>query len=283
MIAASIESLSVAFGSDPVFEALSWEIHDDRITGLIGPNGCGKSTLLRLIAGELSPNSGNLSRRQGLRVGYLPQDPVFQTRGSLLDEVASANTSLAEVESHLRQVESGLANPDVYNDPVELARILARQERLLDKYARLGGPSYNGRVISTLRRLGFHDEEFDLPQDALSGGQKKLVGLARLIVNEPDLLLLDEPDNHLDFKGKSFLVRFVREFKGGVIIVSHDRFMLDLVADEIVELFGQLLGVCVRQAAQAVEAAAALSGAAKRDHPAGTVGQTANDVGQSLR
>ena len=105
-----------------------------------------------------------------------------------------------------------------------------------DEYAELGGPGYEGRVRSMLRSLGFTDTDLYLLGEALSGGQKKLVGLAKLLVTQPDLLLLDEPDNHLDLEGKAFLERFIRSYEGAVIIVSHDHYLLDLVVDEIVEL-----------------------------------------------
>ncbi|HJS28961.1 MAG TPA: ATP-binding cassette domain-containing protein, partial [Anaerolineales bacterium] len=236
MIACTLESLSVSFGSGPIFSDLFWEIQDDRTAGLVGPNGCGKSTLLRLAAGELAPEAGKVTQRQGLRIGYLAQDPVFQPGRTLLEEVESANARLADVNAALRRLEAGLSNPAVYENPSELARTLARQEILLQEFTRLGGASYEGRVLSTLRSLGFGEESFGLPMEVLSGGQKKLAGLARLILDDPHLLLLDEPDNHLDFVGKSFLVRLIRGFKGGVVIVSHDRYLLDLVADEIVEL-----------------------------------------------
>jgi ATP-binding cassette subfamily F protein 3 len=143
---------------------------------------------------------------------------------------------LARVEAELARIEARLADPDVYGDEKALTRTLDHQARLLDEYTRLGGPGYEGRVRSTLRSLGFANADMNLPVEALSGGQKKLVGLARLLVTQPDLLLLDEPDNHLDLEGKAFLERFIRSYRGAVIIVSHDRYLLDLVADEIVEL-----------------------------------------------
>ncbi|MDX1436713.1 MAG: ABC-F family ATP-binding cassette domain-containing protein [Anaerolineales bacterium] len=236
MISATLETVTISFGTDPVFADLFWEIHDDRTAGLVGPNGCGKSTLLKLVAGELAPDAGRVVTRQGLRVGYLPQDPVFPDDQTLLDIVLGSNATLQDLETALQQVETSLAEPDVYGDQGQLERVLARQESLLEQYTRLGGASYEGRVRTTLHEMGFTEAELALPPDALSGGQKKLAGLASLVINEPDLLLLDEPDNHLDYEGKRDLVNLIHQFKGGVVIVSHDRYLLDLVADEIVEL-----------------------------------------------
>jgi len=236
MIAVNLDHVTVTYSLDPVFENLSWEIHDDRVVGLVGPNGCGKSTLLKLIAGELSSDSGFVVRRKELTVGYLHQEPQLAPGHTVWEEAVTASTELARIESKLADVEAHLADPAVYGDEKALTRVLNRQSRLLDEYERLGGPGYEGRVRSTLRSLGFSEADFALPVEVLSGGQKKLVGLAKLLITQPDLLLLDEPDNHLDLEGKAFLEKFINDYKGAVIIVSHDRYLLDLVAEEIVEL-----------------------------------------------
>jgi ATP-binding cassette subfamily F protein 3 len=235
MIAVHLDRVSFIHATVPIFEDISWEIHDDRCVGLVGPNGAGKSTLLRLIADELVPGSGGIIRKRGMTIGYLAQDPKLEP-GRLWDIVFSASSELAQIEADLELVEAQLADPQVYRDDRLLARALGKQERLLAAYERAGGPGYEGRVRSTLRSLGFCEQDFDLPLEALSGGQKKLAGLARLLLVRPDLLLLDEPDNHLDLQGKVFLERLIEDYPGGVVIVSHDRFLLDLVADEIAEM-----------------------------------------------
>jgi ATP-binding cassette subfamily F protein 3 len=204
--------------------------------GLVGPNGGGKSTLLRLMAGELASDTGFVTRRKGLTVGYLAQEPRLAPGRTVWMEALAASTELGQVELELTEIEDRLADPAVYGDEKLLSRVLNRQARLLEEYARLGGPGYEGRVRATLRGLGFGEAELDLPVEVLSGGQKKLIGLARLLVVQPDILLLDEPDNHLDLDGKSFLEQFIRGYAGAVVIVSHDRYLLDLVVDEIVEL-----------------------------------------------
>ncbi len=236
MIAANLDQVTVTYLLDPVFENLSWEIHDDRVVGLVGPNGSGKSTLLRLIAGELHSESGFLNRKKGLTTGYLRQDPRLEPGQTVWQQALAASAELARVEAALKRVEASLGDPAVYGDEKKLQRAVERQERLLDEFVRLGGPGYEGRVRSTLLSLGFGETDLELTVEALSGGQKKLAGLARLLITQPDLLLLDEPDNHLDLEGKGFLEKFIRSYPGAVIIVSHDRYLLDLVVDEIVEL-----------------------------------------------
>ncbi len=236
MIAVNLDQVTVTYIAEPVFEALSWEIHDDRVVGLVGPNGGGKSSLLRLIAGELNSETGFLSRSKGLTIGYLAQEPRLTPGATVLDEALSALPEVAEIDRELTQLETQLADPAVYEDERALTRTLNRQERLLTEYTGLGGPGYEGQVRATLASLGFSEADLNLKVEALSGGQKKLVGLARLLIARPGLLLLDEPDNHLDLEGKAFLENFIRSYPGGVVLVSHDRFILDLVVDEIVEI-----------------------------------------------
>ena len=236
MIAINLDRVSVRYITDSIFDNLSWDIHDDRCVGLVGPNGCGKSTLLKLIAEELKSDTGFVVRQKGLTIGYLRQEPVLTPGHTVLQETLSASTDLAEIENELVRAEEKLTDPTVYGNDRKLQRTLERQARLLEAFEKLGGPGNEGRVRAILRSLGFGDADFDLPMEALSGGQKKLVGLAKLLVVQPDLLLLDEPDNHLDLAGKRFLEEFIRSYRGGVVIVSHDRYLLDVVADEIVEL-----------------------------------------------
>jgi len=236
MIAVNLDRLAFTYFSRPLFVDLSWEIHGGRCVGLIGPNGSGKSTLLRLMTGELAPDHGAVVRRKGLTVGYLPQQIHLEAERTVWQEAFAASVQLARTEAELAGLEAQLADPAVYGDERKLSRALERQAQLLAAYEAQGGPGYAGRVRSTLRSLGFDETAEQLPLGVLSGGQKKLVGLARLLLTQPDLLLLDEPDNHLDLAAKSMLERLIADYAGAVVIVSHDRYLLDLVADEIAEL-----------------------------------------------
>lgn len=236
MITVNLDKVSVTYIAEPIFKNLSWEIHNDRVAGLIGPNGCGKSTLLKLIHGDLNSDTGFVVRQPDLTVGYLTQEPELKPGNTVWEEVITANLSLAKIEFELTQIEGKLADPEIYRNEKKLARILDHQARLLDQFTELGGPGYDGHVRSILYSLGFSESDFSLPVEVLSGGQKKLVGLAKLLILRPKMLLLDEPDNHLDLAGKDFLANFIRNYPGAVVIVSHDRYLLDLVVDEIVEL-----------------------------------------------
>jgi len=238
MIAAGTSRIAVAHASHVVFEDLTCEIHDDRVAGLVGPNGCGKSTLLHVLAGELRPTRGDISWKTDLTVGHLRQEVKLDPALTIADAVRSESRELRQVEIDLAHVEAQMADPAIYESEEALRKALAEQEALLETFEQLGGPSYDARIRSVLHTLGFPEADFNKPLGTLSGGQQKLVGLAAQAVRSPQLLLLDEPDNHLDLEGKRHLEHFLRDYPGGVVLVSHDRYLLDLVADEILELEG---------------------------------------------
>jgi ATP-binding cassette, subfamily F, member 3 len=244
MLAVNVTNLKLDLFARPILTQVDWEIHDDRCVGLIGANGAGKSSILKLIAGELTADGGSITRAKGLTIGYLAQEPQLDPERTALAEALSAHTELHALEAALHQIEVKLGDPAVYGNEKALNRALDQQQRLLEKYEELGGAGYEKRVRETLRGLGLDDAEFDLKCAVLSGGQKKLVGLAKLLITQPDLLLLDEPDNHLDLEGKAFLERTINDYHGAVVIVSHDRYLLDHVVDDIAELEAGQVTVC---------------------------------------
>jgi ATP-binding cassette subfamily F protein 3 len=233
---ARLDKVSHYFGAQQIVDNVSWEIFHDARIGLIGPNGAGKSTLLRMFARLLETDSGAVHIARGIRIGFLPQEVTFNLDRSVIEEARDSSPTLVALETELDRVSTQMGDPAYYGDPQKLQRLASRHEKLLEEFEEKGGLNFESRVRSTLRGLGFHEEDFPLPLRALSGGQKKLVGLAKLLLEQPDLLLLDEPDNHLDLKGKQFLEQLISEYPGAVLIVSHDRYLLDIVADEIAEL-----------------------------------------------
>ena len=241
MIAVHLDNVTVNYGYGPIFEKLSWEIHDNRVIGLIGPNGSGKSTLFNLIAGDLKSDTGFVRLLNQKRIGMLHQEPQLDIEKTILDETLTASPEIALVETELNQIEAKLGEPSVYEDQNKLEKVLDQHALILKQYEELGGTYYKNRVHGALKRVGFTEPEFDQKIKNLSGGQKKLVELAKLMVNQPDILLLDEPDNHLDLAGKSLLENFIQSYKGAVVLISHDRYLLDLVVDEIAEIeYGKL-------------------------------------------
>ena len=237
MIAIGLTHISLSLGAHLIFNDLSWEIQDDQRIGLIGPNGAGKSSLLKLIVGEHAPEPGGLlTRAKGLTIGYLPQQPELDPNQTVLAAALAGNEQLAQVEAELERLEAKLGDPAVSGDEKALARTLDAQETALQAFTELGGETYATRARDLLLGLGLTEADFSKPIGTLSGGQKKLVGLARLLLARPAVLLLDEPDNHLDLAGKTFLEGLIRDYPGAVVLVSHDRYLLDAVVTHIAEI-----------------------------------------------
>ncbi len=237
MISISLSNITLILGARPLFRGLSWEIQHDQKIGLVGPNGAGKSSLFKLIVGEYVPEpGGSVVRARGVTVGYLPQQPEFDPHAAVWSLALDGNPRHAELEHQLAGLELDLADPAIYGEEKALSHTLETHARCLSEYEALGGESYPERVRQLLLGLGLPEDDFEKPIGLLSGGQKKLVGLARLLLSRPDVLLLDEPDNHLDLPAKAFLERLIRDYPGAVVLVSHDRYILDAVATHITEI-----------------------------------------------
>ncbi|NDJ78293.1 MAG: ABC-F family ATP-binding cassette domain-containing protein [Chloroflexi bacterium] len=231
-----IDHLTINHAGRVIFHDLSWAISSRDRIGLVGPNGSGKSSLLKTIVGDITPDAGTIVPAKGISIGYLPQDITLPPGITVIDAAMTPPPALAEIEARLARIEDQLSDPEVYNNGHKLVRVLEKQEQALEIYEELGGPSHANNVRELLLRLGFAEDDFDLRTETLSGGQKKLVALVRLVIQAPDVLLLDEPDNHLDLAGKRRLEKFLRGYHGAVVIVSHDRYLLDDVATSIAEL-----------------------------------------------
>jgi ATP-binding cassette subfamily F protein 3 len=236
MIIADLNGLARIHGGRAIFSGLSWSIQDREKIGLVGPNGVGKSTLLRTLAGLEPPDGGALTLRRGTRVAYLPQEYQGDPQRAVLDELLAARADLADLEARIAALETRMGAPEVAGDMRALERVLAEHERLLAEFERGGGALLRGRAEGLLRELELPEEHWQRPMGLLSGGQRKMVGLARCLLEQPDILLLDEPDNHLDMARKSMLERIIREFEGVVVLISHDRYLLDETVGLIVEL-----------------------------------------------
>ena len=237
MISITVSNATLILGAHTIFRDLNWEVQHDQKIGLIGPNGAGKSSLLKLIIGEHSPEKGGtVIKAKGVTCGYLPQHPEFEPQRTAISLALEGNARVAEIDAELRRIEAKLGEPDVYNNPKALERTLDAQHRYLEEFESLGGLNYESRVRELLRGLGLPESDFEKPMRALSGGQKKLIGLARLLLARPTVLLLDEPDNHLDMPGKAFLEKLIIDYPGAVVIISHDRYLLDACVTHIAEI-----------------------------------------------
>ena len=248
MIVADLASVSRIHGGRTIFRGLSWSLQDGEKIGLVGPSGWGKSTLLRVLAGVDAPDAGTLTLRRGARIAYLEQEFSGQPGRSAFEELLSASGNLAAIEHALTEAEQRMADPDILADPEAFDRVLHDHADLLEQFEKAGGGAVRNRAEALLRSLGFDEDAWSRPMELLSGGQRKLIGIARCILAEPDLLLLDEPDNHLDLERKALLEKVIRQFPGCVVVVSHDRYLLDEVATVICELdYSREAGIVLRR------------------------------------
>lgn len=237
MISITVSNATLILGAHTIFRDLNWEVQHDQKIGLIGPNGAGKSSLFKLINGEHAPEKGGpIIKAKGVTVGYLPQHPEFDPQRTAISLALEGNTRVAEIDAELHRIESKLSDPAVYGNPKALERALDAQTKLLEEFESLGGLNYESRVRELLRGLGLPESDFEKPISALSGGQKKLIGLAQLLLARPSVLLLDEPDNHLDMPGKAYLENLITDYPGAVVIISHDRYLLDACITHIAEV-----------------------------------------------
>ena len=235
-IIVKLDRISVSLAARTIFSDSTWEIQRDQRIGLVGPNGAGKSTLMKLIAQELTLDSGTIFRLSGLTYGRLEQEPQLMSGRTVLQEALSARPELGAIEYELDQLAERMSQPKVYEDQKALNKALRVQERLLHQFDQLDGSRYESKVKEMLSALSIGPESWSMLTEHLSGGQKKLVMLAKLLVLQPPLLLLDEPDNHLDLPAKRALETIIRAYPGCVVIISHDRYLLDEVATHIAEL-----------------------------------------------
>ncbi|MBX7236634.1 MAG: ABC-F family ATP-binding cassette domain-containing protein [Caldilineales bacterium] len=227
--------LAMSYGPLDVFEGVDLAVANGDRIGLVGPNGEGKTTLLRILAGQLQPTAGAVHRRRGLRIGYLPQDPPPPGDKTLWDDLLEVFAGLRAEEAALRDLEAQMADPD--HGEAALALYAERQHR----FELAGGYDYPLRIQQTLTGLGFRPDQFDLPLNFLSGGQRTRGLLARLLLEKPDLLLLDEPTNHLDLNAVEWLEDALLGWEGAMILVAHDRYFLDRVATKTWEMaWGEL-------------------------------------------
>src|SRR3974377_374983 len=185
MLAVNLNNLKLDLFARHILTKVDWEIHDDRGVGLIGANGAGKSSLLKLIAGEILPDGGSLTRAKGLTIGYLQQEPALDPDKTALEEALSASAELHALEKDLLTIEHKLSDPAIYGNAKALERTLETQQRLLERYEELGGLNYDKRVRETLLGLGLDEADFNNKVANLSGGQKKIVGLGQRFFHPP--------------------------------------------------------------------------------------------------
>ena len=232
-----VSNINKYFNDNHILKDVSFHMNEYDKTALVGINGSGKTTLIRIIMNELDKDSGNISLNKGVSVGYLPQNAIIDSDATIYEEVLKVKEALISDEQALRDMEKEMG--DVKGR--ELEALMEDYHKLEEAFDRAGGYRIASDISGTLKGLGFSEEEFGKPVNTLSGGQKTRVALSKLLVGTPDMIILDEPTNHLDMNSIIWLENYLLNYKGAVLIVSHDRYFLDRIVDHVVELD---CGVC---------------------------------------
>ncbi|ACB84003.1 ABC-F family ATP-binding cassette domain-containing protein [Natranaerobius thermophilus] len=226
------ENLTKDFGIHRVFENITFQINPGDKIGLIGKNGAGKTTLVKLITGELIPDSGEKLAQKGTNIGYLSQEPDFESDSSLYDEMEKVYYELVTISKELQRLETLMGE----TSQEELPQVMNRYSQLREKFEQSGGYQKDRDIRSVLKGLGFREDEFHKPIINFSGGQKTRAILAQKLLEKPDLLILDEPTNYLDLNGISWLENFLQSYSGSFIVITHDRYFLNKTVNKIWEL-----------------------------------------------
>lgn len=226
---ATLTNIAKSFGHKTLFEKLNLNVYRGQRIGLVGANGCGKTTLLRILLGDVTPDDGAASIGRGVRVGYLEQHPTFDHDSTVMDESEQAFADLHVLSHRLRDLEHEMA----HFKGEELERILGRYELAQHEFEAAGGYAWRHRLEATLLGVGLAPDTWQQQVSTLSGGQRSRLALAKLLIGEPDILLLDEPTNHLDLAAIEWLEDYLTRFTGAVVLISHDRYLLDRLATRI--------------------------------------------------
>ena len=228
----SCQNISKAFLEVKILENASFHIEDYEKAAIVGINGAGKTTLLRILVGELTPDNGTVTISKNKTVGYLAQNNAVNTSNTIYGELLSVKQDLIDLEDRIRTCENAMQS----RQGKELDALMEQYTTLTHTYENSGGYTYKSEIIGVLKGLGFAETEFDKPVDTLSGGQKTRVALSKLLLQKPDLIILDEPTNHLDLNSIAWLETYLLNYKGAVLIVSHDRYFLNRITTKIIEI-----------------------------------------------
>ena len=224
--------LSKSFDGKDILKGVSFHIEDNEKAAIVGINGAGKTTLIRLLIGELTPDTGTVTLSRDTTVGYLAQNQNIDSAHSIYEELREMKRDVIELEKEIRSAE---AQMDVLRGE-ELDRLMERYAQMNHEFQLKNGYAWESEVIGVAKGLGFSEEEFDKRISTLSGGQKTRVALGKLLLQSPDLIILDEPTNHLDMNSIKWLEGYLMNYKGAVLIVSHDRYFLDRIAQKVIEI-----------------------------------------------
>lgn len=235
MIVLSGNDISVSFGGETLFHDVNFRLEENGRAGLVGVNGCGKTTLMHVINGRQEAETGGISKAAGIKLGCMEQYVIRDDNITLYDEVLEIFRPLIDAENELADIAVAIDTGD------HSEQTLSRQMQLQERFEREGGLTYKSMTCSALAGLGFSEDDFNKPISVMSGGQKSKAQLAKLLLSGSNILLLDEPTNHLDITACEWLEKFLTEYKGAYIVISHDRYFLDKVTDTTFEMENRTL------------------------------------------
>ena len=226
------QKITKAFGGDTILQDINFIINEGEKAALIGINGAGKTTLLKIITGEYEADSGEVVLQRGATMGYLSQVIDVTSRRTIYEEMLDAKKDIIEMEQKIHTLEQDISR--LSGEKLENA--MESYSLLTDRFEKSNGYAWKSEIVGVLKGLGFTEAEFDTPIHTLSGGQKTRVALSRILLTQPDIILLDEPTNHLDMDAIRLLETFLSNYRGAVLIVSHDRYFLDRVVSKVIEI-----------------------------------------------
>ncbi|PEX06338.1 multidrug ABC transporter ATP-binding protein [Priestia megaterium] len=236
MIILQLNGITKYYGAEPILSNIKLEVQSKDRIALVGRNGAGKSTLLKIIAEQLSYDSGEIIKPKGVSIDYMGQDTVLESTLSIWEEMMTVFAPLKKMEKELRTLETKMGDPDIFNDSVQYEKLTKEYDQLQVTFKDLGGYQYEADTRSILHGFRFSNFDYSTPISSLSGGQKTRLALAKLLLTKPDLLILDEPTNHLDIETLAWLEQFLQGYEGAILIVSHDRYFLDKVVNQVYEV-----------------------------------------------
>ena len=241
MIVLSCNNLNKSFGIDSILENVNFTVNEYDKIGIIGVNGTGKTTLFKIISGIYGYDSGDIYTSKDCEIGYLEQNTNFHSENTILEEVLEVFKDVIEMEKYLRDLEHKISEESSNTNSTTLEKLMNEYSNKLEAFSDMNGYGYKSEAKGVLKGLGFNDEDMDKPISILSGGEKTRVLLGKLLLKKPTLLLLDEPTNHLDSEAIEWLEVFLKQYKGTVILISHDRYFLDQVVNRIFEIHNKKL------------------------------------------
>lgn len=229
MIILTVNNLKKSFIGKTILDNITFSVSDKDKIGIVGDNGCGKSTLFNLITKEITPDDGNINFSKNINFSIMHQNISYESKNSVYNEVLSVFKNLIDLEKDLRNLEVKMGDSSLSEENIKEVFDLYEKKRL--EFEKKDGYSYNSKVRGVLLGLGFSQDDFEKSVNNLSGGQKTRLNLAKILLKPSDLILLDEPTNHLDMKSIEFLESYLRDYKGSVMVISHDRYFLNSICN----------------------------------------------------